>query len=256
MGDRSETFLTDLIAANNAEVLPAGGVTIETSMSVRDARGAPTELVETATGRAKEIADLYQSYLDLLRSSAPSSMNEIEGEFARGRGSLKATRIFEVTDKEVNEELLQVPVNRPIYFSAYFRTLSVGEVAEVRRAHEDGALDVVSTWAAKQKQLFGHLIQGYDQYEEIYYTLRRTYPATGEETQTSIGFDKANVVVTAPPSFSQRMQNMLDKLPTGEWLRRPTTIRNLGGMAGFEIREEYTLAPAWSVVYGGTYTGV
>jgi hypothetical protein len=255
MGQRPETYWLDLVTANSAEVLPADGVTIETSLSSRDARGEPTTLVETASGRAKEIADLYNQYVDLLNSSAPDPMHELEGEFARGRGTLKATRIFEVTDAEANEELLQVPVNRPIYFAAYFRTLSVAEVAEVRRAHEDGALDVVSTWAAKQKRLFGHLIQGYDQYEEIYYTLRRTYPATGEDART-IGFATANVVVPASSlSFSQRMQNMIDSLPDGEWLRRPTTIRNLGGMAGFEIREEYTLAPAWSVVYGGTYTG-
>jgi hypothetical protein len=57
------------------------------------------------------------------------------------------------------------------------------------------------------------------------------------------------------PEMSSRLKNQIDALPTGEWLKKPTQVRYLG-KEGTDVSLEYQWAPKWSVIYGGTFTGL
>jgi Tfp pilus assembly protein PilN len=61
--------------------------------------------------------------------------------------------------------------------------------------------------------------------------------------------------VTALPRLSNALNKLIDSLPTGEWLKKPTTVQN-AGRKGWTVTLTYQWAPQWSIIYGGTFTGL
>ena len=155
-----------------------------------------------------------------------------------------------------SQELLAIDIVRPIYAAPYFTTtapiINAAKIATVRNAVDGCDTEVVAGWDAKQKELFYHLLMGRERYYETAYVFRKTYRvSTGQQVRRAAS--DINTVV-ALPDLSASMQNLIDSLPAGEWLKRPIHARDLGP-DGWEVFEEYLWALQWSVVYGGTFTG-
>jgi hypothetical protein len=51
------------------------------------------------------------------------------------------------------------------------------------------------------------------------------------------------------------MSRLIDDLPKGEWLKKPTVVQSAGN-GFFTVRVTYLWAKKWSVVYGGSETGL
>lgn len=155
-----------------------------------------------------------------------------------------------------SQELLAIDIVRPIYAAPYFTktapALNADQIGQVRVRVDKGITTVVAAWAAKQKELFYHLLMGRERYYETAYVFRKTYRvSTGQQVRRAA--QDINTVV-ALPDLSDSMRNLIDSLPAGEWLKRPIHARDLGA-DGWEVFEEYLWALEWSVVYGGSFTG-
>jgi hypothetical protein len=153
-----------------------------------------------------------------------------------------------------------VDVNRSIYLAPYFAALTSYEILAVRKAYEDqGEAD--AGWGALQNQLFGHLVHGQEEYLETAYILRQTFRTNStrsiRKAASQINQVCKPVNATGPdfPNLSSKMKAQVDALPSGEWLKRPTQVRYIG-KDGTDVSLEFQWAPKWSVVYGGTFTGL
>jgi hypothetical protein len=153
-----------------------------------------------------------------------------------------------------------VDVNRSIYLAPYFSDLTSYEILEVRKVFEDqGEAD--GGWNVLQTHLFGHLVHGQEEYLETAYVLRQTFRTNSTRTITKAASQINQVCkpdnATGPdfPNLSSKLKAQIDSLPDGEWLKRPTQVRYIG-KEGTDVAMEFQWAPKWSVVYGGTFTGL
>jgi hypothetical protein len=104
-----------------------------------------------------------------------------------------------------------------------------------------------------EQELFGHLVHGQETYIETAYEFRQTWVV--ESTKAlKLASSNANTVQDLPP-LGKTLENLIDSLPSGEWLKKPTTCRSLG-KNGWEVTVTYQYAKKWSVIYGGSFTGV
>jgi hypothetical protein len=195
------------------------------------------------------------------------NVSEMELRTSRGRGTLRVTcaRIWEEvdTDSQTVQELNAIDVTRSIYVAPYFRTMSLALIASVRKAFENqltaAEIAVVASadsWGAAgglPYKLLGHLRLGMDSYNSTAYEFSKTWRTTSTK-ELKIASSSINTVTTLP-TLSGVMLKLVDALPTGEWLKRPTTVTSAGG-GWFNVRSSYLWAPKWSVVYGGTETGL
>jgi hypothetical protein len=195
------------------------------------------------------------------------NVSEMELRTSRGRGTLRVTcaRIWEEvdTDSQTVQELNAIDVTRSIYVAPYFRTMSLALIASVRKAYENqltaAEIAVVASadsWGGAgglPYQLLGHLRLGMDSYTSTAYEFVKTWRTTSTG-QLSIEASNINTVVSLP-ALSGTMNNLVGSLPAGEWLKRPTTVTSTGG-GWFSVRVGYLWAPKWSVIYGGTETGL
>jgi hypothetical protein len=107
------------------------------------------------------------------------------------------------------------------------------------------------------KKLRGHMVHGNESYYETGYILRRSrYGVRSSAILAS--FEDVNRVVVLP-TFKTQMEMLITKLfPSdrpGEWLKRPTQAGALP-KGRWRIDEEWQWAEKWSIVYGGTWTGL
>lgn len=219
--------------------------------------GEGEHITTTISGTAADIEALY-GLAKVSASNPPSRVTSLTFEKRNGRGTISQVeaRVLggwwgSVEGRTGKQELLAIDVIRPIWAAPYW-DLGYVQLGEVRRAYEDGVLEVDGDWDLKQKQLFGHLVNGYESYYETAYVFRRTFNASSGRL---LAANTSVVNQVAPlPSLSPTLTRLIDALPTGEWLKRPTSVRNLE-RNGWEVSEEYLWAPKWSVVYGGTFTG-
>ena len=150
------------------------------------------------------------------------------------------------------QELYGVDVVRDIKAAQYFAAMSNDQVAAVQ-AQWDDRLPSISTWTDLQKKLYGHMAHGQESYVETAYEFRQTFQTT---SQRKIQKATSNPnTVQSLPTLSPTMKNQIDAVPTGEWLKKPTTV-NYAGRRGWTVALTFQWAPKWSVIYGGTFTGV
>jgi hypothetical protein len=195
----------------------------------------------------------------------------------RGRGTLRVNfrRVWLELDpfEQAIQELNSFDVVRPIYTSPYFREIKTDLIASVRDVAEqqlkptevdaaaaahDADPEAVGEWGlrsaeGKAWELLGHLQMGMETYVETAYEFTKTWRTTSTESLRVASSD-INTVQELP-SLSGVMSRLIDSLPVGEWLKKPTTVQSAGG-GYFTVRVAYLWAPKWSVVYGGTEDGL
>lgn len=196
-----------------------------------------------------------------------NDITELSLRTRRGRATLDITRanpadgfLGSGADPETEgiQELYSVRVIRPIYMAPYFLGSSPEDtrrIAEVRTAFDAGETEPGSGWDLIQKQLFGHLVTGYDTYPETAYEFRRSY-RTNSGTVASVATQNINTVdiVNPLPELSNRLQNLIDGLPDGEWMKQAGQVLFMG-REGWDVSESWLWNPKWSVAVGGTFTG-
>jgi hypothetical protein len=190
-------------------------------------------------------------------ASHPGSTFEIASssiDTHRGRGTLTINyrQLLQTGDVEGVQELYGIDISRDIEANAYFEDLTNDEIAEVRKKTDmNDPLD--AAWSDLQKSLYGHIMHGQSQYTDTYYELRWTRKTTSRRL---LRVASANPnTVTALPRLSNALNKLIDSLPTGEWLKKPTQVSSVG-RRGWQVVETWQWAPKWSVVYGGTFTGL
>jgi hypothetical protein len=206
-----------------------------------------------------------------------NNVGSMELRTSRGRGTLRVNfnRVWEevdVQDQSV-QELNSFDVVRPIESAPYFREMKTDLIASVRAVYEaqlrpsevdkaaaahDADAESVGMWGERSAaglawKLLGHLRLGQDSYVETAYEFSKTWRSTSTK-QLSIASGSINQVVDLP-ALSGVMARLIDELPDGEWLKKPTTVQSAGG-GFFSVRVSYLWAPKWSVIYGGTETGL
>jgi hypothetical protein len=196
-----------------------------------------------------------------------NNVGSMELRTSRGRGTLRVNfnRVWEEVDvqDQAVQELNSFDVVRPIECAPYFRTMTLALMASVRKAHEGQLTDAEITAVATADgwgeagglpyKLLGHLRLGQDSYVETAYEFSKTWRSTSTR-QIRIASGSINQVVDLP-TLSGVMARLIDGLPEGEWLKKPTTVQSAGG-GFFSVRVSYLWAPKWSVIYGGTETGL
>lgn len=237
------------------EKLPVASDGISTKVTKNWVSGRGESVSTVKSGVNSDVSALYEAAKNAaLNNSLISGLDFVD---QNGRGTFTMLETPSQLDPAIsdkgNQELLAIDVIRPIYASPYFDGLIYSQIAEVRKATESGVTEVVPAWAALQKTLFYHIIMGRTKYYETAYVFRKTFRTS---SNTALNRVASNVNTVQPlPALSTPMQNLIDSLPEGEWLKRPVQCRYVG-KKGFDVSEEYLWSPKWSVVYGGSFTGV
>jgi hypothetical protein len=155
------------------------------------------------------------------------------------------------------QELYAVDVVRDIKAAPYFAALLDNEAADVQASWDNrlttDKIKNYATWNNLQKALFGHMTHGQESYTETAYEFRQTFQTTSTKVLKA-STANPNTVQTLP-ELTRSLQNLVDAMPTGEWLKKPTTV-NYAGRKGWTVSKTYLWAPKWSVIYGGTFTGL
>jgi hypothetical protein len=172
---------------------------------------------------------------------------------SKGRGELEVVyrQLVETADIDGTQELYGVDVSRDIYSAPYFESLSNAAIIDVRRVFEaQGTPD--DEWSQLQKRLFGHLAHGQEQYTDTYYELRWTVKTTSRQLK-KVNVSDVNTV-QGLPRLAPVLTNLIDTLPSGEWLYKPVQVVSIG-RNGWQVVRTWQWAKTWSVIYGGTFTG-
>jgi hypothetical protein len=223
------------------------------------------------------LRDYYLQLGALPINGADGNIGSIELRTSRGRGSLRVdfTRIWSEVDPvdQAVQELNAADEVKSIYSAPYFRALDVDIIAHVRAVFEaqlkpveedaaTTAYDILagdgSTWGLREAggkawQLLGHLKIGQETYTDTVYEFVKTWRTSSTGT-LRIASSDANTVQKLP-ALSGVMSRLIDDLPDGEWLKKPTVVQSAGN-GFFSVRVTYLWAKKWSVVYGGSETGL
>ena len=225
---------------------------------------------EWPLGTVEEIEAKY----DTMKSEALAGNNTQSISFrnAQGRASLVArfgrsdTGEEQGDDITIIEELYAIDVIKDIAEAPYYATVTDEQVAWVRYCVEQRLSNAQITsesqrlghaagmewasWSALMKSLRYHILHGVDSFFETGFILRESnYCARSASVKAS--FTNINAVVTAP-SLSAKINNIIDSLPSGEWLYRPPQAEHLG-RGNWRVTREWQWAVKWSVMYGGTW---
>lgn len=167
------------------------------------------------------------------------------------------------------EELYAIDIQKDIWNADYFNAggtapLSDNQVAWVRECCDQRwSEDEIDTygaersretytvdWSAGMKELRYHILHGEEVVLVYGLVLRRSlYGVRSSQIKTT--FTGINTVVTTP-TFRTEMQDLVDSLPSGEWLKRVPDVEHLG-KGRWRVSESWQWAEKWSVVYGGTW---
>lgn len=237
-----------------AEIITASGaVAYGTRIGVVEIpnEGLSSTLVED--GPASVMA-VRLSYWRSVARGLNSGIASISSEESGGRTSI--TIAYERETDDIRnlgvQELDAVDVVRDIKSAPYFATLTNSQVAAVQSAW-DNRQPLVSAWSDLQKKLYGHMSHGQESYMETAYTFRQTYQTTST-ARLQIAASNPNTVQTLP-TLTATLANLINALPAGEWLKKPASVQ-YAGRKGWTVTLSYQWAPKWSVIYGGTFTGL
>jgi hypothetical protein len=235
-----------------ADVLPstAMGYDQRTEKVEIPNEGITTTVTETGTVAAIEIRLAYYRAQAMLSGDVASLMTSTYN----GRASLTVTYEREPSDirRLGIQELAAFDVVRDIKCAPYFAPLTNAEVSEVQLSwdNRDGG-DIA--WSTLQSTLYGHLSHGQESYIETAYEFRQTFQTTSVRKIRKAA-SNPNTVQDLP-RLTETLQNLVDAMPTGEWLKKPTSV-TYAGRKGWTVTLVYQWAPKWSVIYGGTFTGL
>jgi len=239
------------------EILPSSSDGIEetTQKSWTPDRGEQITTIKTGPGGS--IDALYAA--DILKAQTDQTLASLSSNVSKGRGTFTIVKVPEPSTGDSNrieedgiQELLAKTVLRDIVLAPYFEDLNYRQVLEVFKAIRDDAVEVDDDWIDLQDTLFHHLAKGIKVYNETAFIFRRSRKV-GSMQQVKASMTDINQV-TDLPHLATAIRNLIDTLPTGEWLKSPPKLRFLG-RDGWEVAEDWQWAPKWSVVYGGTWTG-
>ncbi|HAX91574.1 MAG TPA: hypothetical protein DCY07_05110 [Rhodospirillaceae bacterium] len=173
--------------------------------------------------------------------------------------------------EESIQELNQIKVVRDIYTAPYFSSLTNEQVLQVRNLYEhriggdynQSTATIIAGWTDLQKALYGHLTHGQESYQSSYYELRQSWKTTSDKLiQKSC--KQANTVTDLPPLNATNKKLVRElfwisqpdlAVEPYEWLKEPTQLSYLG-RGYWNLTEIWLGAPQWSVVYGGSFTGL
>lgn len=209
----------------------------------------------TISGPRSAVETSYTNYKNIARLTG--RIASIDMEKSRGRARMIVNYAREkdggiTADDEAIMELAQASLAKDIVSASYFKTLTNPQISAVRR-RIDEQLDVDVAWSDLQKSLYGHILHGQAQYWETVYILRMSWK-TAIIRELQIASSDPNTVVELP-TLTTAMQTLIDELPTGEWLKRPTVVQSAGN-GFYSVQVEYNWADEWSAIYGGTFTGI
>ena len=209
----------------------------------------------TETGPTSKLESRWTYYQNIARITA--KIASIEMQTKNGRGSLvirygRESEIGDTSEDVAIQELAQADLSRDILTAPYFNTLTNAQIIAVRTAYEE-QLPGDAEWLDLQKALYGHLAHGQTSYWETIYILRMSWK-TASIRQLQVASANPNEVATLP-DLTPTITALVAALPAGEWLKRPTQVLGIG-QGFYNIQVEYHWAPQWSVIYGGTFTGI
>ena len=198
-----------------------------------------------------------------------STIASVSTRTGNGRGSLTVeyTRntilLDELGEQEEVQELISVDSIRDLKQAPYFaitespaevnlNAMTLPEILEV-----DAAIDnreaVGASWNNGQKVYYGHKLRGFENYLETVYEFRSSKQVTSQKLLNA-SVDNPNTKQDLP-QLSSTMKRLIDSLPAGEWMKKPTSIISSGDR-GWTVSQVYQWAPQLSVIYGGSFTGI
>jgi hypothetical protein len=187
-----------------------------------------------------------------------------------GRGANVAGEVGERSEITTIEELYGIDLNVDIRLAEHFEEMTDDQIAWVDTCYENRWTEAEITaealarpelhsgyqwsgWTDLMKALRGHYLHGMTGYPTTVFVLRISHYAARSQNVRAT-FEGINTVVTGI-DVSRKMKRLLDKLPEGEWLKKPPSAEHMGrGM--WRVTEEYEWRKQYSVVLGGTFTGL
>ena len=124
--------------------------------------------------------------------------------------------------------------------------------AEVAKAGLSASLKWAS-WSIGMKELRWHLLRGIDTFYETGFILRQSLYGV-RTSSIKAAFTGLNTVAATAPTFDSRMDDLIEALPTGEWLIKPVQCEHLG-RGKWRVSKEWHWSEQWSIVFGGTLNG-
>jgi hypothetical protein len=235
-----------------ADVLPSTAVGYDqrTEKVEIPNEGITTTVTETGTVAAIETRLAYYRAQAMLSGDVASLMTSTYN----GRASL--TVAYEREPSDIRrlgiQELAAFDVIRDIKCAPYFESLTNDEISEVQLNwdNREGA-DIL--WSDLQLKLYGHLSHGQESYIETAYEFRQTFQTTSVRKLRKATSNPNTV--RSLPQLTGTLENLIDALPDGEWLKKPTSV-TYAGRKGWTVTLVYQWAPKWSVIYGGSFTGL
>jgi hypothetical protein len=194
-------------------------------------------------------------------------------EGSTGRGSLVAS--YEVSSlgnttpgsEESIQQLNQIRVARDIFTAPYFEALTNPQIVAVRNCFEKSisleeydAAAKLAVFTDLQKKLYGHLTHGQDNYTALCYEFVKSWKTTSDKMLRK-SCSSANTVQTAAAlGFNSTTNKLVSDIETDagqqfEWLKEPVELVYLG-RGYWSITEKWIGLPKWSVIYGGSFTGL
>lgn len=236
-----------------AEVFPSSAAAYDISVDkfIMPNESETTTITETGTVAAIEERLAYYK-----ASAGSFNTNIVSIAYKASNGRASITVEFERVDYEFGrlgvQELYAVDVVRDIKAAPYFKTLTNDEASAVQSAWEARS-GIDSAWNELQKSLYGHMARGQESYIETAYEFRQTFQ-TSSNKRIKIATSDPNTVQELP-KLTRTIDNLVDDMPDGEWLKKPTTVQ-YAGRKGWTVSATYQWAPKWSIIYGGTFTGL
>lgn len=242
-----------------AEILPSTADGYDYTESELELPGDVTALTRTESG---PVATMRARQL-YWRNQAISGAERIASiDFQQsGAGRAVLTITFDRSpamfgsfgDQDELQELNSFDVVKDIKSAPYFESLTNAQMAVVVTRYESNVPGIDSGWTDLQKALYGHLAHGQESYLETAYEFRQTFQ-TNSNRLLRASTSNPNTVQNLP-SLTASLQRLIDTLPDGEWLKKPTNVQYLG-RKGWLVSITYQWAPKWSIIYGGSFTGL
>lgn len=234
------------------EILPSTADGYDFSFSEVEVPGEGIVQTRTETGPAYIISArrvYWRSVADTLSAGVSSlAYNE-----SLGRASL--TISFDREDSDTRnlgvQELYAADIIKDIKSAPYFSSLTNKEVSDVQAAW-DNREGPSTSWTALQEKLYGHMAHGQESYVETVYEFRQTFQTSSTSRLQAASADPNTVQQL--PTLNNTMANLINGLPSGEWLKKPVSVM-YAGRKGWTVTVVYQWAKKWSAIYGGTFTG-
>ena len=238
------------------EILPPSSDGLETSLTRVTIPNESEMETKTVSGTRAAVIAEERNRIGAAAAEKIASLTYRE-HLGRGVLDIQYTRIALDTnpiDGDSIQELYGVDIVRDIVTAPYFKELTTKLINPVVAQYEKRD-PVIAGWNDLQKSLFGHLVHGQDSWVETRYELRQTW-LVASTTALNVAASDANTVVTGPViEINATLKNLIDSLPEGQWLKKPIQVQQ-AGKRGWIVTLTYQWAKEWSIIYGGTFTGI